>query len=145
MNYKHGYHAGNHAEVFKHSVLCLLLLELRKKPKPFAVLDTHAGAGMYDLLSAEAVKTGEAENGIALVFDKEVPMASQYLDIVRRLNPAVPRYYPGSPAIVQAFLRVDDQLVACELREDDAALLRANFRNDRRISVHRRDGYEAMD
>ena len=144
MNYRHAYHAGNHTEVFKHAVLCLLLLELRKKPKPFAVLDTHAGAGMYDLRSAEAVKTGEADDGIALIIDKAVPMASEYLHIVRRLNPACLRYYPGSPAIIQTLLRDDDQLIACDLREDDAVLLRANFRDDGRILVHRRDGYEAI-
>jgi 23S rRNA (adenine2030-N6)-methyltransferase len=63
MNYRHAYHAGNHTEVFKHSVLCLLLLELRKKPNPFAVLDTHAGAGRYDLQSPEAQRTGEAQDG----------------------------------------------------------------------------------
>lgn len=144
MNYRHVFHAGNHTEVFKHSILCLLLLELRKKPKPFTVLDTHAGAAMYDLLSLEAEKTGEARQGIGLVFAKNTPAASAYLEIVRRLNPDGLRCYPGSPAIVQSLLRPDDRLIACELREDDAALLRANFGEDRRISVHRRDGYEAI-
>jgi 23S rRNA (adenine2030-N6)-methyltransferase len=144
MNYRHAYHAGNHTEVFKHSVLYLLLVDFQRKLTPFTVLDTHAGAGTYDLLSPEAQKTGEAQSGISLVIDKEVPTASGYLDIVRRLNPASLRYYPGSPAIIQALLRDDDRLIACELREDDAALLRANFRNDHRISVHRRDGYGAI-
>jgi 23S rRNA (adenine2030-N6)-methyltransferase len=144
MNYRHAYHAGNHTEVFKHSVLCLLLLELRKKLKPFTVLDTHAGAGRYDLLSPEAQRTGEAQNGIATVFDKHIPSASSYLDIVRGLNPDGLHYYPGSPAIVQVLLRDDDRLIACELREDDAALLRVNFRNDGKVSIHCRDGYEAI-
>ena len=75
MNYRHAYHAGNHTEVFKHSVLCLLLLELRKKPKPFAVLDTHAGAGNYDLSSNEAAKTGEAREGMDRVARKIASMA----------------------------------------------------------------------
>src|SRR5580704_9016870 len=144
MNYRHAYHAGNHTEVFKHSALCLLLLELRKKPKPFTVLDTHAGAGMYDILSQEAQKTGEAQDGIGVIFGKEVPAASAYLEIVQRLNPNGLRSYPGSPALVQALLRKEDRLIACELREDDAARLRKTFREDLRISVHRRDGYEAV-
>jgi 23S rRNA (adenine2030-N6)-methyltransferase len=144
MNYKHAYHAGNHTEVFKHSVLCLLLAQLQKKPKPFAVLDTHAAAGVYDLLSAEAKKTGEAQDGIARVIRKVVPTASPFLNLVRRLNPGGLHLYPGSPAIVQSFLRADDRLIACELRKDDVASLRANFKHDGRISVHCRDGYESI-
>ena len=144
MNYRHAYHAGNHTEVFKHSILCLLLLELQKKPRSFTVLDTHAGAGLYDLESSKARSTNEAQNGIGIILDKDIPSASCYLDVVRRLNPTNLRYYPGSPAITQALLREQDQLIACELREDDSALLRRNFKNDRRVSVHRRDGYEAI-
>jgi 23S rRNA (adenine2030-N6)-methyltransferase len=121
-----------------------LLVELGKKPKPFSVLDTHAGAGVYDLLSAEAAKTGEANEGIRRVIDRNIPAASVYLDIIRRINPDRLRFYPGSPAIVQALLRPGDQLIACELQEDDAAKLRANFKGDSRVSVHCRDGYEAI-
>jgi 23S rRNA (adenine2030-N6)-methyltransferase len=144
MNYRHAFHAGNHTEVFKHSVLCLLLAHLQKKPKPFAVLDTHAAAGVYDLLSAEAKKTGEAQDGIARVIHKDVPTASAFFELIRRLNPEGLRIYPGSPAIVQSFLRDDDRLTACELRKDDADSLYANFKDDGRISVHCRDGYEAI-
>src|ERR1700691_1237180 len=102
MNYRHAFHAGNHTEVFKHSALCLLLLELRKKPKPFTVLDTHAGVGLYDILSPEAQKTGEARDGIGVIFGNDLPAASTYLDIVRKLNPYGLRFYPGSPTIVQS-------------------------------------------
>ena len=144
MNYRHSYHAGNHTEVFKHSVLVLILQHLLKKPGPFTVLDTHAGAGLYDLTSDEARKTGEAMDGIGRVVDKDVPAASAYFDLIRRLNPTGLRCYPGSPAIVQAFLRENDRLIACELRRDDAALLRANTDGDRRVSVHCRNGYEAI-
>jgi 23S rRNA (adenine2030-N6)-methyltransferase len=144
MNYRHAFHAGNHTEVFKHSVLSSLLVELQKKPKPFRVLDTHAGAGVYDLLSPEAQKTGEAKEGIGLLFGKEVPAASAYLEVVQRLNPGKLHYYPGSPAIVQALLRNADRLIACELREDDVVHLRSRFGKDPRISIHRRDGYEAI-
>lgn len=144
MNYRHAFHAGSHTEVFKHSAFSLLLLELQKKTKPFTVLDTHAGAGVYDILSLEAQKTGEARDGIGLIFGKNLPSASPYLEAVQRLNADGLRCYPGSPAITQALLRKDDRLIACELRKDDAARLRARFGKDRRISVHRRDGYEAI-
>jgi 23S rRNA (adenine2030-N6)-methyltransferase len=144
MNYQHAYHAGNHTEVFKHSVLCLLLAGLQRKPRPFAVLDTHAGAGIYDLLSSAAQKTGEARTGIAVVFNKRIPTASRYLDLVRSMNTGTVRYYPGSPALIGAFLRENDRLIACELRADDAALLRAKFKGDRRVHVHHRDGYQAV-
>jgi len=145
MNYRHSYHAGNHAEVFKHSVLVLLIEHLLKKSRPFMVLDTHAGPGMYDLGSAEAQKTGEAVEGIGRVFGKSIPTAEPYLKIVREFNQgSALRYYPGSPGIVQVLLRDQDRLIACELRDDDAAILRSNFKNDRRVSVHHRDGYEAM-
>jgi 23S rRNA (adenine2030-N6)-methyltransferase len=144
MNYRHSYHAGNHTEVFKHSVLVLLLQHLLKKPGPFMVLDTHAGAGLYDLTSNDAEKTGEAQDGIGRIIGRDVPAASAYLDLIRRLNPTGLRNYPGSPVIVQAFLREHDSLVACELRKDDAATLRRNFKDDRRVSAHCRDGYEAI-
>lgn len=108
------------------------------------MLDTHAGAGIYDLQSPEAQKTGEAWDGIGRILRKDVPTASAYLDIVRGLNPNGLCSYPGSPALIQALLRRTDRLVACELREDDASQLRADLRKDRRISVHQRDGYEAI-
>jgi 23S rRNA (adenine2030-N6)-methyltransferase len=143
MNYRHSFHAGNHTEVFKHSALCLLLAEFLKKPTPFAALDTHAGAGSYDLTSPEAKKTAEAQQGIGIIFGKEIPHAATYLSLVGSCNPTGLKRYPGSPRLVQAMLRANDRLIACELREDDAAHLRAEFKGDRRILVHRRDGYEA--
>ena len=144
MNYTHAFHAGNHTEVFKHSVLCLLILELTRKATPFAVLDTHAGAGEYDLCSEEAQRTGEARSGIELVIDQDIASAATYLNIVRKLNPAGLRLYPGSPRLVQLMLRAQDRLIACELRENEAAALRTNFRDDPRVSIHHRNGYEAI-
>ena len=92
MNYRHAYHAGSHAEVFKHAVLVLLLQHLRKKPGPFIVLDTHAGAGTYDLTADKAMKTGEALDGIGRVIDKDVPTAAAYLELVRKLESDGPTY-----------------------------------------------------
>ena len=144
MNYRHAYHAGSHTDVFKHAVLVMLLEHLRAKPKPFTVLDTHAGAGRYNLTAVEAGKTGEAADGIGRVIRKDIPAATAYLDLVRRLNPDGLRTYPGSPAIIATFLRQDDRLIACELHEEEAVKLRRNFRGDPRVAVHHRDGYEAI-
>ena len=144
MNYRHAYHAGSHIDVFKHAALVMLLEHLRAKPKSFTVLDTHAGAGRYDLTAVEAGKTGEAVDGIGRVFDKALPSVPAYLDLIRRLNPDGLVAYPGSPAVVAAFLRADDRLIACELHEEEAAKLRRTFRGDRQVAVHRRDGYEAI-
>lgn len=144
MNYRHAYHAGNHIDVFKHAVLVMLLEHLRKKEKPFTVLDTHAGAGRYDLRSLEAEKTGEAADGIGRVFGAALPAAEGYLDLVRSLNPEGLATYPGSPAIIASFLREADRLIACELHEEEAEKLRREFRHDPRVAVHHRDGYEAI-
>ena len=142
MNYRHAYHAGNHTEVFKHAALVLLLEHLRRKAKPFFVLDTHAGLGLYDLRSAEAEKTGEAADGIGRVLERAEPDLAPYLSAVR---PFTDRgLYPGSPAIVAALLRDGDRLAACELHPEDAGQLRANFRGEARVAVHHRDGYEAL-
>ena len=108
------------------------------------MLDTHSGAGRYDLTAIEAEKTGEAADGIGRVIDKDVPAAAAYLDLIRRLNPDGLRIYPGSPAIIAAFLRDDDRLIACELHEEEVAKLRRNFRSDSRVAIHHRDGYEAI-
>jgi 23S rRNA (adenine2030-N6)-methyltransferase len=144
MNYRHAYHAGNHTDVFKHAVLVMLLEYLRRKDSAFVVLDTHAGAGRYDLRSPEAEKTGEAEDGIGRVLAKPLPSAVAYLDLIRAMNPDGLAVYPGSPAIVAAFLRDIDRLIACDLHDEEAAKLRRAFRGDDRIAVHHRDGYEAI-
>src|SRR3982751_4544714 len=118
MNYRHIYHAGNFADVFKHIVLVLLLDHLRQKDKPFFVLDTHAGIGLYDLESEEAQKTGEAQAGIGKLWARADAPAEvrPYLDIVRRVNgEGSLRRYPGSPVIVREMLRAGDRFVAGEL------------------------------
>jgi 23S rRNA (adenine2030-N6)-methyltransferase len=144
MNYKHAFHAGSHTEVFKHSVLALLLSHLVRNEKPFFVLDTHAGAGIYDLTSEETAKTGEADNGIGQILSQQLITSAPYLDVIRKLNGTALRFYPGSPALIQSFLRDRDRLIACELHEQVFIHLRSTLRNDHRISIHRRDGYEAI-
>ena len=144
MNYRHAFHAGNHADVFKHAVLTLVLERLAEKPAPFAVLDTHAGAGVYDLTSEAAKKTGEFEAGVGLVFRRELPEAGRYLDILAETNPEGLATYPGSPEIARRLLREHDRLSLCELHPDEHALLKARYRGDARIAIHYRDGYEAI-
>jgi 23S rRNA (adenine2030-N6)-methyltransferase len=143
MNYRHVFHAGNHADVFKHAALTLILEHLRSKPQPFAVLDTHAGIGAYDLTSEDAQRTKEYEAGAALVFGRPLAAAPDYAALLAAMNPDGLTAYPGSPEIAARMLRADDRLILCELHPDDAAALKARYRDDPRVHVHRRDGYEA--
>jgi 23S rRNA (adenine2030-N6)-methyltransferase len=144
MNYRHAFHAGNHTEVFKHAALIFVIEHLLQKPQPFAVLDTHAGLGVYDLLSEPAQKTGEYEQGVARVFGADLASARTYLDLLAAMNPVALEAYPGSPEIVRRLLREQDRLVACELHPADFEILKARYRGDRRVFVHHRDGYEAI-
>lgn len=141
MNYRHAYHAGNEADCLKHALLVLLLRALARKPRPFFVLDTHAGAGAYDLGGVEAAKTGEARRGILTLESLAPPpeALADYVALVRRLG-----LYPGSPALISALLRAGDRLACCELHPDEHAALKRRFADDRQVQVHRRDGYEAL-
>ena len=143
MNYRHVFHAGNHADVFKHAALTLILEHLRSKPQPFAVIDTHAGIGAYDLTSGGAQRTREYEAGAALVFGRPLAAAPAYAELLAATNPDGLVAYPGSPEIAGRMLRPDDRLILSELHPDDAATLKVRYRNDPRVHVHRRDGYEA--
>jgi 23S rRNA (adenine2030-N6)-methyltransferase len=144
MNYRHAFHAGNHADVFKHAALTLVLERLLAKPQPFAVLDTHAGLGAYDLTSDEAQRSPEFRDGIGRIFGRELASAPAYSRLVAELNPDGLQTYPGSPEIVRALLRPDDRLIACELHPEDAQALKARYRADRRVQTHHRDGYQAI-
>jgi 23S rRNA (adenine2030-N6)-methyltransferase len=144
MNYRHVFHAGNHADVFKHAALVFILERLLEKPQPFAVLDTHAGVGLYDLTSDEARRSPEFQEGVGRIFEDGLVAAPAYSSIVREMNPAGLTTYPGSPEIVRRMLRESDRLMACELHPADAAELKARYRGEGRIAVHHRDGYEAV-
>jgi len=144
MNYRHAFHAGNHTEVFKHAALIFILEHLLGKPQPFAVLDTHAGIGAYDLRSVAALKTGEAEQGVGRLFGRELRSAPAYVEMISAMNPHGLWTYPGSPEIVRRMLRQQDRLIACELHPADAEALKDRYRDDRRVGVHHRDGYEAI-
>ena len=156
MNYRHAFHAGNFADVHKHIVLTHILLHLLQKPAAFRVIDTHAGAGRYDLLADEPNRSGEWRNGIARVWDamagESRPRAeisellAPLLQAIAALNPGGEdlRVYPGSPLIVQHFLRPQDRLIACETEPRAAALLAANLRGDRRAKALAIDGWTAL-
>jgi 23S rRNA (adenine2030-N6)-methyltransferase len=158
MNYQHAFHAGNFADVHKHVVLTRILVHLRSKPAAFRVVDSHAGAGRYDLLGPEAARAGEWRNGIARVFPLRwsgadgagiaagaLALLAPYLDIVAALNPAGElRLYPGSPLIVKALLRPQDRLIACELEPRAAASLKTALRGEARAKVLLLDGWMGL-
>jgi len=149
MNYRHAFHAGNFADVFKHAILALIVDHLKQKPRPFRLIDCHAGAGQYRLDSMEAQKTQEARDGIMRVHGATAPPLAlkPYLDAVgsfNRAQPGPPRIYPGSPALLRALLRPIDRLVAIELHPGDAAVLARHFGGDRQVRVLHQDGYQAL-
>lgn len=145
MNYRHSYHAGNHADVFKHAVLLRMAALLQRKEAPFCYLDSHAGTAMYDLQGEAAGKTGEFRDGIARLWERDdVPeLLHAYREAVALHNPdGLLRYYPGSPQLIADVLREQDRMILSELHPEDAATLREHFIADGRVAVHERDGYE---
>jgi 23S rRNA (adenine2030-N6)-methyltransferase len=149
MNYRHAFHAGNFADVVKHAVLARLLVHLRSKPAAYRVIDTHAGAGVYDLGGPEATRSPEWQGGIARLYGANLNPAlgsllAPYLDVVAAHNASGGlRTYPGSPALTHAFLRTQDRLLACELEPHAAALLK-RLSHDRRVKVVAIDGWTAL-
>lgn len=148
MNYRHAFHAGNFADVFKHIVLVRVLIHLARKDAPFRVIDTHAGIGRYDLTRDEASRTGEWRAGIGRLMQNPPggaagELIAPYLDLVREDNPAL-KFYPGSPAIAQSLCRAQDRMIFCELHPDDYAMLRRNVGRDRRAKTAEVDGWTAL-
>ncbi|GAB1408018.1 23S rRNA (adenine(2030)-N(6))-methyltransferase RlmJ [Thermomonas brevis] len=147
MNYRHAFHAGNHADVLKHIVLLALCDALTAKPAPCFALDTHGGRGLYRLDGESARRTGEAQDGIARLLAEAPrdPAIQRYLAAVRacRLQHGA-HAYPGSPWLLAHALREQDRIAACELLPEEAAALAANFAGDARVAVHQRDGYAAV-
>jgi 23S rRNA (adenine2030-N6)-methyltransferase len=150
MNYRHAFHAGNFADVLKHIVLTRILLYLQEKPAAFRVIDTHAGAGRYDLTGEEAQRSGEWRMGIARIMqarfsEKALPLVAPYLDIVRSFNnKADLTAYPGSPLIARALLRPQDRLTACELEPGARKALIDALRRDEQARVVDLDGWMAL-
>jgi 23S rRNA (adenine2030-N6)-methyltransferase len=150
LNYRHAFHAGSFADVHKHAVLCRILQHLRGKPAAFRVIDSHAGAGLYDLAGAEAARSGEWHDGIERLMTAALPapvaeLLAPYLEVIGALNERGRlTTYPGSPALARAALRAQDRLVACELEPQAAAALARNLAGDARIKTLRLDGWTAV-
>lgn len=143
MNYRHHFHAGNFADLVKHAALLHLLAEAQARREPLFVLDTHAGAGAYDLSQA---RTGEAAAGVVrLMAEPSPPVFDPLRRAVAALNPDGPvRLYPGSPRLIADALRPADRFLACELRPDDHAALRAALKGRRNAEALLSDGYAAV-
>ena len=147
MNYRHSFHAGNHADVLKHVVLLAMAEAFKRKSTPFFALDTHAGRGRYLLQGEHSDKTGEARAGIfrLMVLGKLPPAVQRYLKAVQSDNPVGALVsYPGSPMLLAQAMRADDRLAACELQHEEAKALELLFRHDARVQVAERDGYGAV-
>ena len=150
MNYRHGFHAGSFADVIKHIVLVRILVHLQEKPAAFRVIDSHAGAGLYNLTSDEAQRGGEWLTGIGRVMQARfsqttLPLLAPYLDIVRAFNPQPElKAYPGSPLIARALLRPQDRLTACEVEPTARKRLIDALRRDTQARVVDLDGWVAL-
>lgn len=145
MNYRHGYHAGNHADVLKHCTVLALCQALTAKASACFALDTHAGRGLYTLDSEQALATGEADEGIGKLTSGLHPWLDAYLQAVDACRTQHGAHaYPGSPWLLAHALRTDDRIAACELQAEEALALKANFAHDKRIATHQRDGYAAI-
>ena len=150
MNYRHAFHAGGFADVIKHIVLVRILTHLHDKPAPFRVIDSHAGAGVYDLSGDEARRGGEWLTGIARIMQARfseavLPLIKPYLDIVRAFNPQRDlKTYPGSPLIARALLRPQDRMVACEVEAGARKRLIDALRRDTQARVVDLDGWMAL-
>ncbi len=147
LAYRHLFHAGNFADVFKHALLAQLVLSMANKDKPFFCLDTHAGIGRYDLTHDWARKNAEHKSGISLVWPRQdlPPELTPYIDAVRAENPdGRLTFYPGSPRIVRRLMRAHDRLALVELNKRDFETLATLFENDRQVQVRLLDGYQAL-
>lgn len=150
MNYRHAFHAGNFADVFKHVLLARIIVYLARKPAPFRVIDTHAGIGLYDVAGPEATRTGEWRDGVGRLVRAEAPVGVRellqpYLDAVGPCGPdGRPLDYPGSPAVARHLLRPQDRLLLSERHPDDAATLTRTMARDARVKVLTADGYTVL-
>lgn len=142
MNYRHSFHAGNSADVVKHSLLIALVRALQQKPGALTLIDTHAGCGLYDLGGEQAQRTGEAAQGVMRVFADANPLLDDYRAAVRAVNVGEePQLYPGSPQVLAQLLRPQDTLIVNEKHPEDAYALRGAMRGTP-AAVHERDAYE---
>jgi 23S rRNA (adenine2030-N6)-methyltransferase len=142
VNYRHSFHAGNSADVVKHSLLIALVQALQLKESALTLIDTHAGCGLYDLEGEEAGRTGEAAQGVLRAFADRSPLLNEYRAAVQAVNAAAePHLYPGSPQFLAQLLRAQDLLILNEKHPEDVRALRGVMRGTT-AAVHERDAYE---
>jgi len=142
MNYRHAFHAGNSADVVKHSLLIVLVQALQLKEGALTLIDTHAGCGLYDLDGDQALRTGESTHGVLRALADPSPLLNDYRAAVQAVNAeAETRFYPGSPCLLAQFLRPQDVLILNEKHPEDARTLRGAMRGTQ-AAVHERDAYE---
>ena len=150
MNYRHIFHAGNFADVFKHVLLVRMLVHLAQKAAAFRYLDTHAGTGLYDLSAEAAQRTGEWREGIGSLQAADMPadcraLLAPYLELVGPINPGEGRMlYPGSPVLAQGLARPQDRMTLCELHPEDVQTLRSTLGRDSRAKALEIDGFTAL-
>lgn len=146
LSYQHAYHAGNRADIHKHSALARVLDILTRKDRPLTYMETHAGRGIYDLTSPEAQKTGEAGEGWQKLSAKDLEkLPAGYVGCVKALNGGkTGPFYPGSPGVAAYMLREQDQLFLMELHPQEYAALKKHFEEDKRVFIHKRDGLEGI-
>jgi 23S rRNA (adenine2030-N6)-methyltransferase len=147
LAYRHAFHAGNHADVLKHTTLALVLRYMNQKDKAYRLVDTHAGAGGYSLQGRFAQKKGEFEQGIARLWDRDdlPPAVADYVALVRQFNPEGGlKQYPGSPAFAQMLLRRKDQLRMFELHPTDHRILQSYIGEIKGAEVYDTDGFDGL-
>lgn len=150
MNYRHAFHAGNFADVFKHLLLTRMLVYLMRKEQPLRYMDTHAGIGRYDLSGDEANRTGEWRGGAARILTAQAPpnVAELMAPWLAAIGPfdadGKPASYPGSPALAQTLLRPQDKIALAELHPQDFTTLRRRIGRDERVRFAEMDGYAAL-
>lgn len=146
MNYRHIFHAGGLLDLVKHITLAHILKRLGEKPAAFCVIDTHAGAGIYNLSLPDAAKTGEAAAGIlVLAQHPRTDVLKPFWDVLAAHNPTDKiTLYPGSPAFIRHYLRTDDRMLVIEKHMEEAMKLRSFFGQDDAVRIHARDAWEGV-
>lgn len=147
LSYRHSFHAGNFADVLKHTVEVLILEALKQKPTPFVYHDTHSAAGRYSLSSEHAEKTAEYVDGIGRIWQQsEVPEAMlPYIEVIKQLNhKGKLQHYPGSPVVARQLLREQDRMQMTELHPADTKLLQQEFHRDPQARVYQQDAYQGL-
>ena len=147
LSYRHAFHAGNHADVLKHFVLCQCLEYFNQKDKPYTYIDTHAGAGLYKLDHQYAIKTAEFRDGISKLFESSElngPL-NDYVSVIKHFNGTALKFYPGSPLIASRLIRADDRARLFELHPTDSQLLQQSFSHTKQhVQIKQQDGFAGI-